>query len=143
MSKFEDLIQTKFSHLDEAEGYQPLATQSTATTPQSTATTPQSTATTPQSTATAPQSPQQGQTPPQQGQQPEQQQEQQPEQQQPVNPSETLAQVFQAISFSNPGEAAQAMNDALKTAGNVPGMQEFFSSLAYDSQNGFRTAQQG
>jgi len=128
MSKFEDLIQTKFSHLDEAEGYQPLATQSTATTPQSTATTPQS-------TATAPQSPQQGQTPPQQGQQ--------PEQQQPVNPSETLAQVFQAISFSNPGEAAQAMNDALKTAGNVPGMQEFFSSLAYDSQNGFRTAQQG
>jgi hypothetical protein len=128
MSKFEDVIATKLEQLDEIDA------SMTSQGQQAQAGTQQ-----PAQQPTQPQQPQQ----PQQQQQPQQpeQQEQQPPEQQQTNPEESLAQAFQSINFGDSAKATQALNNALKTAGNVPGMNEFFSALAFDPEKGFMAAQ--
>ena len=80
----------------------------------------------------------------QQGQQQAQQQpQQQPQQQtQQPDPTQALAQAFQAMKFTDPNTATQIMNNALKTAGNAPGIKEYFTSLAFDPKQGFMVTQQ-
>ena len=120
MSKFDNIIAAKLGHLSEAA----------PNTPGSMAQPGQPSAQT-QPTAQPNQ---------QQGQQPDQQQTQQPQQQ--GQPGDALANAFKSLKFGDANTAVKSFNDALKTAGNVPGMKEFFSSLAYDPQKGFLIAQQ-
>jgi len=41
------------------------------------------------------------------------------------------------MPMKNGQQAAQVLNTAIKNAGNVPGMNEFFTNLGYDPQQGF------
>ena len=65
---------------------------------------------------------------------------QQPQQQE--TPEQTLTRVFQTLKFSDPNGAIKTLNTAVKGAGKVPGINEFFSTLAYDPQKGFVIKQQ-
>ena len=118
MSKFDDVIKQKRDQLNEIAGG----------------------TTNVQQTAQPPQQGQQPQ-PPQQGQQPQpnQTQGQTP---QSSDPAQTLAQVFQRMKFSDPTQAVQVLNNAMKTAGNAPGIKEFFGSLGFDPKQGFMVTQQ-
>ena len=60
---------------------------------------------------------------------------------QATDPGAELAKVFQTLKFSDPNSSVQAFNNAMKTAGNAPGIKEFFSSLAFDPTKGFLVAQ--
>lgn len=72
-----------------------------------------------------------------QGQQPTNQQAQQQTQQQQPPPEQSLVQAFQGINFKDPNTAVQQLNTAMKNAGNIPGMQDFWPNVAYDPQKGF------
>jgi len=82
-----------------------------------------------------------GQQPVQPGQQPAQpgqqaQQQAQPTQQQ-EGPESFLVKALQQMPMKNGQQAAQVLNTAIKNAGNVPGMSEFFTNLGYDPNQGF------
>lgn len=122
MSKFDDVIKQKRDQLNEIAGgtanVQQIAQQT-----------------------------QPGQQPGQQGQQPGQQPAQQQTQgqqpgQQSTDPAQILAQAFQGMKFSDQNQAVQVLNNAMKTAGNAPGIKEFFGSLGFDPKQGFMVTQQ-
>lgn len=79
---------------------------------------------------------------PQQGQPQQPVQGQQPQQGQQSDPAQILAQAFQGMKFADPNTSVQVLNNALKTAGNAPGIKEFFGSLAFDPKQGFMITQQ-
>ena len=86
--------------------------------------------------------PQPGQTGQPQQTQPGQQNTQQGQPQQSSDPAQTLAQAFQTMKFSDQNQAVQVLNNAMKTAGNAPGIKEFFGSLGFDPKQGFMVTQQ-
>lgn len=57
-------------------------------------------------------------------------------------PEQALTKIFQTLKFSDPNTAVKTLNTALKGAGNVPGISEFFGSLGYDPKTGFIMTQQ-
>lgn len=126
MNKFDEIIATKFEQLNEVTGLMgsntPTATPAQGTTP-----------------APAPQGTTPAQADPNKPQEPAQNQNQNQNQ----NPEQALANVFKTLKFSDPNTAVTALNNAMKGAGNVPGIKEFFSGLAFDPQKGFVMAQQG
>ena len=46
------------------------------------------------------------------------------------------------MKFSDQNQAVQVLNNAMKTAGNTPGIKEFFGSLGFDPKQGFMVTQQ-
>lgn len=117
MSKFDDVIKQKRDQLNEIAGGT-ANVQQMAQQPQ----TPNPTGQT--QPAQQPQGQQQGQTP------------------QSSDPAQSLAQAFQGMKFSDPNQAVQVLNNAMKTAGNAPGIKEFFGSLGFDPKQGFMVTQQ-
>lgn len=118
MSKFDTLISTKLGQLNEVLSP---ATGSVAQ-PNPTGQLAPQAATTPQATTTS--------------------QTAQPTQPQADAPEAALTKIFQTLKFSDPNTAVKTLNTALKGAGQVPGINEFFSSLGYDPKSGFMIAQQ-
>lgn len=125
MNKFDTVIQTKLSQINEADGMttgvaqaapaQAAPAQAGTATPQATA--PNTSQTTNDTSQTA-------------------------QQAKPEGPEQALSKVFQSMKFSDSKTTLSALNNALKTSGNVPGIKEFFSSLAFDPKTGFTTVQQ-
>jgi hypothetical protein len=125
MNLFDKVIQSKLSQLHEAEGMTTGVAQATPAAPapaQAGTATPQATApNTPQATNDTSQTAQQAK---------------------PEGTEQALSKVFQTMKFSDSKTTLNALNNALKTSGNVPGIKEFFSSLAFDPKAGFTTVQQ-
>jgi hypothetical protein len=118
MNKFDEVISTKLGQLNEV--ITPAGTAQPGATPGSApVVTPSTQPTTSQAT------PQPAQAQPAQAESPEQ----------------ALTKIFQTLKFSDPNTAVKTLNTALKGAGKVPGINEFFGSLGYD-QNGFKVVQQ-
>jgi hypothetical protein len=124
MNKFDQIIASKLGQLTEADGMQAGAAQSAPAAPAQAGTaTPAATA--PTTNAAAPAS----------------NTSQTTQQAKPEGPDQALSKVFQTLKFSDPKTTLNALNNALKTSGNVPGIKEFFSSLAFDPKAGFTTVQ--
>lgn len=130
MSKFDDVIKQKRDQLNEIAGGT-ANVQQTAQPPQ-------------QVQQPQPNQPQPNQSQPNQtqGQTPNPQNQQQGQAPQSSDPAQTLAQAFQGMKFSDPTQAVQVLNNAMKTAGNAPGIKEFFGSLGFDPKQGFMVTQQ-
>ena len=62
---------------------------------------------------------------------------------QPTNqqPEQMLAGLFQKINWADSNAATTVLNNALKAAGSVPGISDFFSKATYNPQTGFSIAQ--
>lgn len=133
MSKFDDLIKNKMETLSEETGVYGNGTATQTATPAS-----------PVAGSNV--------VPTQQNAQPTQQaltntvpQQQTEQPQQPVQPQQVeqqLANAFKTMNFGDPNVTVQALNNAIKTAGNVPGLSDFFTNVAFDPKQGFIVAQQ-
>ena len=110
MSKFDDTIKTKLKQLNEAGVGAPMAPISP------TAVSPTNTAQPTDANAAQTETP--------------------PDQSQPTDPGSALAKVFQQIKFSDRSSTLQTLNNAMKTAGNMPGIKEFFTGVGFDPKTG-------
>jgi len=114
MSTFDEILKYKLEQIDEAGGVPGQPVQATQPTQQTGV--PGATQT-PQQNAPVQQAPTQTGT--------------------TAGPEQHLVNSFQQMDFKNPETAVKQINVALKNAGNVPGMQEFWQQVGYAPDQGF------
>jgi len=118
MNKFDQIISTKLTQLNEVDATQTSAAPVTA--PATAGATTQATQAPAQATTEPAAQTQTAATP----------------EAKPATPDQALANVFKTMKFGDSKASVQAMNNALKTSGNIPGIKEFFGSLAFDPKTG-------
>ena len=52
-------------------------------------------------------------------------------------PEQHFVNGLKGMDFKNSANAIKTLNTAMKNAGNIPGMQEFWQNVGYDPNNGF------
>jgi hypothetical protein len=130
MSKFNDLIMSKLETLNEVTGVYGNGAAAPNTTNNSSVNVSPAQAT------------QQNAQPTQQAQTQVQPLTQTQQPQQPQQTEQQLANVFKTMNFGDPNVTVQALNNAIKSAGNIPGLSDFFTNVAFDPKQGFVIAQQ-